>query len=517
MADADRALTETLARFGLDSLTSQPSLCRNTLRDKLPENPRETALLVTALEAGVPNRLRTESRISGVETVAAQLADGLEHSYGLSPESARWAVDTLAAALDLSGVETVPNRTPGAPVEGATVLRTPGQEQSAPPPAPTESPLAETPQPVTSAPGAGEGTVLRPDAVGGGSTPPVAPSIPPPTATPPAGPKGDGRRGRWLAIAAVVVVVGALAATLAIVLGGSGNKPSGAAGHSSSSHTSAAPPAGNRSSSAATSSSAANPDFAEISPVLAHRGDHEGYPQETLPAFVQAAQRGFTVETDIRWTSDGVPIINHDLKTGLGMVCTGGPYEVAKTTWAVLQANCRTPASAAITHKSYGIPTFESTVQTLSKISGSTLFAELKTDQTPSQNAKYLGILRKYGMLTRTVATCFYSNWLADFNQEVAKEKVSIRTLRFAAAAQPTTVADLQRVHVWGVVFLEPWSKIPTLIASARQAGIQVGVGTTATPTTSDDATAWANAKRLGAEFVLTDKPKAFHDWFVQH
>ena len=97
MADADRALTETLGRFGLDAVTSQPNLCRNTLRDKLPDQPRQSALLVTALEAGVPSRLVRESGVSDVDTVTARLASGLEQSHGLSPENARWAVQTWAS------------------------------------------------------------------------------------------------------------------------------------------------------------------------------------------------------------------------------------------------------------------------------------------------------------------------------------------------------------------------------------------------------------------------------------
>lgn len=47
--------------------------------------------------------------------------------------------------------------------------------------------------------------------------------------------------------------------------------------------------------------------------MIAHRGYSKVAPENTLPAFVAAAKNGFTtVECDIQWTKDGVPVILHD-------------------------------------------------------------------------------------------------------------------------------------------------------------------------------------------------------------
>ena len=47
--------------------------------------------------------------------------------------------------------------------------------------------------------------------------------------------------------------------------------------------------------------------------VIAHRGYTETAPENTIPAFVAAAEKGYsTVECDIEWTKDGVPVILHD-------------------------------------------------------------------------------------------------------------------------------------------------------------------------------------------------------------
>lgn len=47
--------------------------------------------------------------------------------------------------------------------------------------------------------------------------------------------------------------------------------------------------------------------------VIAHRGYSEKAPENTIPAFIMAAKNGYTtVECDLEWTKDGVPVILHD-------------------------------------------------------------------------------------------------------------------------------------------------------------------------------------------------------------
>ena len=47
--------------------------------------------------------------------------------------------------------------------------------------------------------------------------------------------------------------------------------------------------------------------------VIAHRGYSSIAPENTIPAFVEAAKRGYkTVESDIKWTKDSVPVLLHD-------------------------------------------------------------------------------------------------------------------------------------------------------------------------------------------------------------
>jgi glycerophosphoryl diester phosphodiesterase len=324
-----------------------------------------------------------------------------------------------------------------------------------------------------------------------------------------------------LAIAAVVVLVGAVAAVAVIVFGGSSKKPNAAAGHTGSgAQVSATPPSTHvsNSSSAARSTAATTTGFVAIPPVLAHRGDHEGYPQETIPSFLQAAQRGFTIETDIRWSGDDVAIVNHDQTTGLGMICSGGPYRVAQTKLSVLESRCRTTPSESKDGKAYGIPTFDSAVHQIADQPGATLFAEIKTDQTTEQNQKFLATLQKYDMVDRTVITSFFSSYLDNFYQVAHRAGVAVRTLRFASAEQPTSLSELRQIHAWGVVFLmESGKALPSYVTSVRHAGFHMGIATTSPPGPGDTAVQWQQAKNLGAEFLLTDHPSLYNTWRMSH
>ena len=62
--------------------------------------------------------------------------------------------------------------------------------------------------------------------------------------------------------------------------------------------------------------------------IHAHRGGaivkgKPTYPENTMPAFRQAARRGFTLELDAKITADGVPVVFHDATLDRVTPCTG--------------------------------------------------------------------------------------------------------------------------------------------------------------------------------------------------
>ena len=46
---------------------------------------------------------------------------------------------------------------------------------------------------------------------------------------------------------------------------------------------------------------------------VAHRGLHgNGIPENSVPAFLKAIEAGYAIETDVRLSKDGVPVVFHD-------------------------------------------------------------------------------------------------------------------------------------------------------------------------------------------------------------
>jgi glycerophosphoryl diester phosphodiesterase len=77
------------------------------------------------------------------------------------------------------------------------------------------------------------------------------------------------------------------------------------------------------------------PDLHWAPPVIGHRGACASAPENTLAAFRRAYDQGVTwIETDVKLTHEGIPILMHDDMLDR---TTSGKGLVADTTWAVMQ------------------------------------------------------------------------------------------------------------------------------------------------------------------------------------
>jgi glycerophosphoryl diester phosphodiesterase len=117
------------------------------------------------------------------------------------------------------------------------------------------------------------------------------------------------------------------------------------------------------------------------SDILAHRGGDEKYPLQTFESLTAAADDGFAVETDVRWTSDNVAVIVHDETATQGVRCDR-PYRVSKTTWDELNEHCR---SFSKNQQDYPLTTYAAVMEGLASHS-SWVYVEVKVDQTAAQN-----------------------------------------------------------------------------------------------------------------------------------
>ena len=81
--------------------------CEGLLRDLCGEYRREIFVLISALQQGVADDLRTMTAQLSLSVVIPRLAAELHETTALSEEAARWAVSVWAEALGLTSGTTV--------------------------------------------------------------------------------------------------------------------------------------------------------------------------------------------------------------------------------------------------------------------------------------------------------------------------------------------------------------------------------------------------------------------------
>ena len=234
------------------------------------------------------------------------------------------------------------------------------------------------------------------------------------------------------------------------------------------------------------------------SDILAHRGGDEKYPLQTFESLTTAADDGFAVETDVRWTSDNVAVIVHDEAATQGIRCDR-PYRVSKTTWEELNEHCR---SFSKNQQSYPLTTYPTLMEGLAGHS-SWVYVEVKVDQNAAQNEEFVDVIRRNGLSDRTVVT---SN---DLDRLAQIEKLAPDLPRMLFVGEKVPVSRLAGEKLWAVaVNHEVATK--DYITELKKAGLITIVWTV------NEEKAWAEARSAGAEKVLTDKPSAYADWLAK-
>ena len=309
-------------------------------------------------------------------------------------------------------------------------------------------------------------------------------------------------RRRVLAVALAVFVL-AVAGLLARQLAGPdwGRSPSAGAGTAPPVSTPATSPATGETTKATPSSSpsasvtTAGAQGPTGSDVLAHRGGNEDYPLETFQALTHAADAGFAVETDVRWTSDGKAVIVHDEAATKGVSCDED-FRVSKTSWKTLREHCR---STSVHQKSYPLTTYDALMDGLGAYP-SWVYVEVKVDQTAAQNREFVDRIRGNGLSDRTVVTSTDPDRLA----EIRSLAPDLRRLQFLSSRVP--VDTLAESRLWGVaVRMDVATK--AYVKDLKKEGLVVVVWTV------NEESAWRQARSVGADKVLTDRPKAYTAW----
>ncbi|MDQ3157134.1 MAG: TIR domain-containing protein [Actinomycetota bacterium] len=323
------------------------------------------------------------------------------------------------------------------------------------------------------------------------AAPPEAPPDDRPAAEPrPERPRRSSR-SRWVMAAGALAAAAAIAALVVGIMKAQTDDPR--------------TPAGSPTKKATTSATTPPPLGGAGGPiVLAHRGGDETFAWQTLPAFEDAAKAGAVIETDVRWTKDGVAILAHDAGTTPGMECEGGSHVIADTTWPDLRDRCGSPAGASTNGKRYGIPTFSDAMSALSQIPGAQIFPEVKVVQNASQVRQFMAIVENVRMTDRTVITSSKPEELAKIRAQAEKDGVEIRLMQFVSG-QRVPVGDLTD-GLWGVA-VEADVANEAYVKELQGAGLKVMIWNINTPEK------WEEADRLGADLVMTDRPTAYGKW----
>ncbi len=342
-----------------------------------------------------------------------------------------------------------------------------------------------------------------------GTTPPVPPVESPPSAgtgderpSAPAGPgsdrapdrRGTARRRTGLLVAVATSIVLLAAVGVAVWYLPRDSDP-GAATISQGNSAAASSPPSVTTGPPASPSKTSTADDPTGSDILAHRGGDEKYPLQTFESLTSAADEGYAVETDVRWTSDNRAVIIHDEAATQGLRCDR-PYRVSQTTWKVLTEHCR---SFTKNGKSYPPTTYANLMEGLAGYN-SWVYVEVKADQNAAQNREFLDAIRSNGLSDRTVVT---SN---DLDRLAQIKKLAPDLPRMLFVGEKVPANQLSHQKLWAVaVNYDIATK--DYIAELKKAGIIVVVWTV------NEEKAWAKAKSAGADKVLTDKPRAYAEW----
>lgn len=235
--------------------------------------------------------------------------------------------------------------------------------------------------------------------------------------------------------------------------------------------------------------------------ILAHRGGLERHQLETMEAMEDAARRGFAVETDVRYTKDGVAVLVHDEAATKGLDCGGRDVRVSQTSWSDLKKQCRSKPTAS-DPKSYAIPTLDATLEAIAAASPTSwVFLEVKTDVSDATLKTLLATPGKFGLSDRTVFTSFQRDRLA----RVEKADDSFRRVLFVSGSQ-VPAGTIAKDGLWGVA-VEQGVADQAYVKSLQKVGLKVILWN------PNEAKAWAKLAPMGADVLMSDYPEKYQKW----
>jgi glycerophosphoryl diester phosphodiesterase len=240
----------------------------------------------------------------------------------------------------------------------------------------------------------------------------------------------------------------------------------------------------------------------EAAAIIGHRGDRSLAPENTMPALELAMDELAYVETDVRLTRDGVPVLFHD--TGLERVA-GRVGRIEDLDLADVR---RLDVGAWYSSDWAGerVPTFDAFLTSLAERDGARALVELKAAWTPEAVRRVLDLVERHGLRGRVVLQSFSIETLQSV-QRVAPTMPRIMLIR-ELPADPVPLAEQLGIIGFGTTAASV-TAAPGAVDLAHAAGIAVLCYTLNTQDT------WEQVSALGVDGIITDQPSDLDAWIA--
>ena len=240
-----------------------------------------------------------------------------------------------------------------------------------------------------------------------------------------------------------------------------------------------------------------------VSRIFGHRGDSELAPENTVPAFKAAVSKGFSIETDLYMTHDGVVYITHD--SFLRRKGSGINAFATNCFWKGQLEKADAGAWKGDKWKGTPYPTLDDVLE----LAGDGRLVELEVKDPRKERILPLikaAIERHPNVNSSNVVICGAGRWIVDNLPGYQGVKCTLPRKGWLITDPPHDLATIvRRLNVKHHPIWAPrWDEeliTKELVDLAHSRGIKVAVWTV-----NDTPSAWAAFGR-GVDWVLTDRP----------
>lgn len=217
-----------------------------------------------------------------------------------------------------------------------------------------------------------------------------------------------------------------------------------------------------------------------------HRGYHVDAPENTIPAFIQSRKMGFdAVETDVRFTQDGVPVLLHN-DTLDGICCLASDGSAITGNLAINSIDSSnlsaydacTPAKWA-KYKGTKIPTLREFLVLCRKI-GLHPYLEIKTGATAELVATCIGVVQDCGMLDHVVWFSSDKTVLGHVHTALPEATLAIYESETILDGDVTDALALKTAGNEVIMWVRTSENLSANITKCKNAGLTLYLGTNA-------------------------------------